>query len=155
MTLTGIALRAKRREFYEAMIDQFNTTDEEIKRILVNSGFDSFNIDNIKEYETALKKFFTERHNPANEKLPDTPIKYGVSTSLESYLNIPCPIPGCTGKEISRRGGTWECTIGGREHYYAMAIAKLMLGRYASSDDIKKKALELIKGAEILNGTKE
>ena len=151
MPVSGIALRAIRTDFYNEVKAKYETTNEEIARVLINAGFEEFRAEERKQYMVILDAFFNQKE-VVKQKIKEATEHAGdwKKTTLGVKETYPCPIIGCTGHKVFHKGNSrdWKCTAGGETHYYAMRLAKIW--KYLHQDDIsiEEKATELAKAAE-------
>ena len=128
-------LKQIRSDFYKRMRDTYNTTNEEIVRILKRRGYGGFRRDEVKLYENAI---FGELGPKKKE------VKNPLGLTKEYY---PCPIPACTGVKIYMDGGTkrWECSAGGWGHYLAWHEAHRWKRHYPNTGiSVEKKASMMV-----------
>ena len=135
--MSGIAHRALRDKFYSRVIEEYNTTKEEIVRILMNAGHQGFDPDDrtIQIYEMAIKAYFGAKKNnevkakEVRQKIAETADKAGEwrKTIFPVPYKTPCPISGCDGTKIfvPWNSADWSCSKGGKKHYRAIKTAEI------------------------------
>lgn len=145
-----------RAEFYQNTRNKYNTTNEEIVKILKRAGYENFKAEQVPSYNALLEANFTDTQEAKREKIKVAAENAG--KWREPRQVFPCPIPKCTGQKIFRYGGTenWDCSAGGHSHWLAMQVAKLMIGvRGLSPETIPQEAKMLLDGAEKSDDAKE
>lgn len=141
-------IKVVRAKFYERMMKQYNTSKEEIVRIIKNNNYEIFKETEIPEYEFCISAWFKALEEEKEEKLKETVKHAGdwrktIFPTKESY---PCPILGCTGVKVFNKGNSkhWVCSAGGQGHYGAMAMAKKWKADIGRKESIEELAAMIV-----------
>lgn len=122
-----------RKEFYEKFTKLYNTSNEEISRILINNGFESFKINETNQYAFCVSSHFDAQRD-IKERVDEAIVaqKKSRERTFGVKVEYPCPVPGCTGIKIFPvvNRDRWHCSEKGWSHWLAWRTAKMWLDRH-------------------------
>ena len=154
MPISGVALRVMKDNFYKENIEKYDTTKEEIVRILLNGGYEAFKAEEMPSYNALVEATFRERGKKA-QKIVEAAEKAGdwKKKIFPKAEPAPCPIPECDGVKLFPYPGTedWKCSKGGSSHCTALKVAKL----WASVKGIEEDTQMLNKAKSLLDNMEE
>ncbi len=135
MPVSGVALKVARKKFFEEIVEKYNTSNEEIARILVNAGHSGYKAENEPQYRIIIDAFFKEserqkeKTKEVKERIANAADKAGEwrRVIFPEPERLPCPINDCGGIRLRGRVGSqeWYCSKGGRRHFNALKVAEM------------------------------
>lgn len=157
MPISGMALRAKRTEFYDEMTEKYNVSKEQISKILINGGYEGFKVEGIPGYRALIENYFKEIEKERTRQEKKKVAREKAKGTWEDKVfgtkeRLPCPIPECGGFKLFPGPGTkyWQCSKGGTSHCRAEQVARLWayVNGVGDEQEILNKAKELIDNLE-------
>jgi hypothetical protein len=142
MPKSGTLAIIARNAFYNTATQKYGITSLEIKRVLLNAGFEGYVYEDEANY---CKANCTSDAVPENKK-PDSPpveIKPKIPWSPK-IIRDACPVKGCKGYKIHGYYG-WACNAGGKRHYLAIRTAGIILGKEATIEEVGARAQLIVK----------
>jgi hypothetical protein len=142
-----------RKAFYDKFTGIYNTSKEEIAKILITNGFESFKKSEINQYAFCISAYFDAQKDIKGRA--DKAIQEQ-KKSRESVFGVqvyyPCPIPGCAGVKVFSipNRDRWHCSERGFSHWLAWKTAKLWIDRHPGTTVTQEE-----KAAEFAGSLKE
>lgn len=106
-------LEESRNNFLEEMAEQTGLSKNQIKRMLAQRDITRYDPEKKASYRATILAD-AEMYKRVEEKMHDSPKPEN------------CPLPDCEGQKMKLRGRAeaWECSVGGKRHYWAMFVAR-------------------------------